>query len=315
MTGFPCQPAHQLALTSEHNTPWLVEDLWADQSVGIVGGEPKSCKSILALHMVVSVASGAPCLHRFNTKQTGRVLLFAAEDAHHIVRQRLEGICLANNQRLAELDIQVITVPTIRLDLQKDRQRLKETVQQLRPKLLLLDPFIRLHLSDENAASDMAPLLGSLRELNRQYHLAVVVVHHARKGAHKLRAGQALRGSSEFHAWGDSNLYLRRRGEQLTLTIEHRAAPSLADIPLALRAQDHQLALSVSDSSRSYEPEKPPSPAEKIERVLAQASQPLVFSALKKACRIRTASLCQALAELKHHGRVLKTPHGYRLAT
>jgi hypothetical protein len=25
-----------------------------------------------------------------------------------------------------------------------------------------------------------------------------------------MRAGQALRGSSEFHAWGDSNLYLRR---------------------------------------------------------------------------------------------------------
>ena len=33
---------------------------------------------------------------------------------------------------------------------------------------------------------------------------------HAKKGAGHVRAGQALRGSSEFHAWGDSNLYLRR---------------------------------------------------------------------------------------------------------
>jgi hypothetical protein len=49
---------------------------------------------------------------------------------------------------------------------------------------------------------------------------------HARKGGACLRAGQALRGSSEFHAWGDSNLYLRRDGEALTLTAEHRAAPS-----------------------------------------------------------------------------------------
>jgi hypothetical protein len=34
----------------------------------------------------------------------------------------------------------------------------------------------------------------------------VLVVHHARKSAGRMRAGQALRGSSEFHAWGDSNL-------------------------------------------------------------------------------------------------------------
>ena len=38
----------------------------------------------------------------------------------------------------------------------------------------------------------------------------MLVVHHARKGAGNARAGQALRGSSEFHAWGDFNLYTLR---------------------------------------------------------------------------------------------------------
>jgi hypothetical protein len=41
------------------------------------------------------------------------------------------------------------------------------------------------------------------------------------EGAGNARAGQALRGSSEFHAWGDSNLYLRRDGDDLMLTVEH----------------------------------------------------------------------------------------------
>jgi len=54
---------------------------------------------------------------------------------------------------------------------------------------------------------EVAPLLAYLRELQRRLAVAVVLVHHARKGASKARAGQALRGSSEFHAWGDSNLY------------------------------------------------------------------------------------------------------------
>jgi len=44
--------------------------------------------------------------------------------------------------------------------------------------------------------------------------LAILVVHRARKDSHASRPGQALRGSSELHGWGDSNLYLRRRGKE-----------------------------------------------------------------------------------------------------
>jgi hypothetical protein len=101
---------------------------------------------------------------------------------------------------------------------------------RLQPRLLILDPFVRLHRIDENAGGEVAPLLAYLRELQRRYGVAVLVVHHARKGAGNARAGQALRGSSEFHAWGDSNLYLRRDGDDLTLTVEHQAAPHLDKI-------------------------------------------------------------------------------------
>jgi hypothetical protein len=37
--------------------------------------------------MAVSVASSVTCLRRFAPTQTGRVLLFAAEDALYVVRQ------------------------------------------------------------------------------------------------------------------------------------------------------------------------------------------------------------------------------------
>jgi hypothetical protein len=39
---------------------WLVTELWSEQAVGIVGGEPKCCKSSLALDLAVAVASGTP---------------------------------------------------------------------------------------------------------------------------------------------------------------------------------------------------------------------------------------------------------------
>ena len=60
----PVEPAHRLAARAEERR-WLVTGLWAEEAVGIVGGEPKCCKSFLALDLAVSVASGTPCLRRF----------------------------------------------------------------------------------------------------------------------------------------------------------------------------------------------------------------------------------------------------------
>src|SRR6266404_9545503 len=111
MNPFPVQRASQLS-TSGPQTQWLVEGLWSDQAVGIVGGEPKCCKSFLALDIAVAVAAGIPCLRRFAVPRPGRVLLYAAEDALHIVRRRFDGICEAAGVALADLDIQVITAPT-----------------------------------------------------------------------------------------------------------------------------------------------------------------------------------------------------------
>ena len=94
MTPLPVVPAHRLAERAEEQR-WLVADLWSEQAVGIIGGEPKCCKSFLALDLAVAVAAGRPCLRRFAVPNPGRVLLYAAEDALHIVRRRLDGICAA----------------------------------------------------------------------------------------------------------------------------------------------------------------------------------------------------------------------------
>lgn len=293
---------------------WLVEQLWGDEAVGIVGGEPKCCKSFLALDLAVAVASGAPCLRRFPVIRTGRVLLFAAEDALHVVRQRLAGIARAAGHDLANLDIQVITAPALRLDVERDRDALTATVARLRPRLLVLDPFVRLHRIDENLAGEVAPLLAYLRELQRTFHVAVLLVHHARKGGAKMRAGQALRGSSEFHAWGDSNLYLHRHGEQLTLSIEHRAAASISAVALQLDTTADAVALAALDRADPGLANTPPAEVTAEQRVLAAlAAAPLSATALRQRCQIRNATLQAALAALVADGKVLKDRAGYAL--
>ena len=66
-------------------------------------------------------------------------------------------------------------------------------------------------------------------------------MHHTRKNAAGgVAAGQGLRGSSDLHAFGDSNLYLRRTRERLLLSSEHRAAPASPPVYLELIATDAQ---------------------------------------------------------------------------
>ena len=190
---------------------------------------------------------------------------------------------------------------------------LAETVASLQPRLLILDPFVRLHRIDENASGEVAPLLAYLRELQRRHAVAVLVVHHAKKGAGRARAGQALRGSSEFHAWGDSNLYLRRDGDDLSLSVEHRAAPSRRRMTLELAQRGDALALEVVDRRAPVTP-APSSLDERITSALADADRPLPFAELRARCRVRAATLYERLAALAAAGRLVKTDDGYRLA-
>jgi RecA-family ATPase len=231
-------------------------------------------------------------------------------------RASRDGICAAPGASLAELDVQVITAPSLRLDLEADRARLEQTVATLKPRLLILDPFVRLHRIDENVSGDVAPLLAFLRELQRRHAVAIAVVHHARKGAGAVRAGQALRGSSEFHAWGDSNLYLRRDTEdRIALTVEHRAAAAIAGITLELVQRDDALALRPIQTDhqpdRSAQQE---SVDQRITAVLAVASQPRPFAALRASCRVRAATLYERLGAMIAAGTIVKSADGYRFA-
>jgi hypothetical protein len=312
----PVRRAHRLEARSEAQR-WLVEGLWAEQAVGIVGGAPKCCKSFCALDVAVSVASGAPCLGRFRAVKTGRVLLFAGEDPLELVRERLSGIARAAGRDLEQLDVFVITAPRVRLDVEDDRTRLSNTVESLKPRLLVLDPFVRLHSGDENVVAEVAPVLDFLRGLQRRFGCSVLLVHHARKNAGALRGGQALRGSSELFAWTDSNLSLRRKGDQLLLAAEHRSAPALGEVPVALCSDGAALALRVVEPSTDTESSEAlaPSLGSRILEALRSAPAPMTPRELRDTCHVRMARVYQVLAELAERGAVTREGASYRPAS
>jgi hypothetical protein len=86
--------------------------------------------------------------------RTGRVLLYAAEDALHIVRRRFDGICEAAGVALAELESRSSPRPPSASISRPIATASPETVARLQPRLLILDPFVRLHRIDENALGE-----------------------------------------------------------------------------------------------------------------------------------------------------------------
>jgi hypothetical protein len=316
MSALPVKLAHELGDGDAVEPKWLIDGLWSDAAVGVLGGEPKCCKSYLALDAAVSVASGRPCLRSFPVRRSGPVLVFPAEDAHALVRRRLEAIAAAAGMSLRDLPVHVITAPKLMLDSPRDRRSLDETVAAIKPVLLILDPFIRLHSIDENVAAEVAPILGHLRELQRRHDVAIMLVHHARKDSRGQRPGQALRGSSDLHGWGDSNLYLRRLSSGLRLSIEHRAAPGRDNVPLELAEHEAGCALRVVDSADAA-PDSAPGKADPVERVLdalAAADDPSPADELRARCGMRAETFWRALKALIDGGRIVRTTDDlYRL--
>src|ERR1700678_1274623 len=296
---------------------WLVTELWGASAVGVIGGAPKCAKTWLGLDMALSVATGTACLGKYAVPEPGPVLVYLAEDARPVVRERVAGMARHRGLDLAGVAMHVITVPVLRLDRGPDRARLWETSKRLRPRLLVLDPLVRLHGIDENHAGEVAELLAYFRSLQRQLDLSVLLVHHTRKNAAGgAAAGQGLRGSGDIHAFGDSNLYLRRTREHLVLSSEHRAAPASAPVSLELVASDAlTIHLEVIGELRNGSTDlamdgKRPGLEQRVLDVLGPGAT-ATRAKLRDSLGVKNERLGEVLVSLERAGRLCRTPTGW----
>jgi hypothetical protein len=276
--------------------PWLLADLFLVGAAGILGGAPKTGKSFFALDLAVAVASGTAAAGRFAVLTPGPVLLLAAEDPPAVVVQRLAALAGAREHALATLPVEMIVEPS--LPLPEGLDRLAATVAHVAPRLLILDPLIRLHRADENSSAEMAVILDGLRALARATACAVLLVHHTRKAPAGGIPGHGLRGSSDLHAFGDTNLYLRRLTSDglLELRIEHRAAACPPPLRLRLRA-DAERARFVADEVAPEDPLR-----ERTLTLLRHAAAPLSADALRTALGVRKQTLLATLHRLAAEG-------------
>ncbi|MEQ1569916.1 MAG: AAA family ATPase [Myxococcota bacterium] len=254
---------------------WLIQDLWGEQAVGCIGGTPKSLKTRLALELATAVAGGRHALGKFTVHGgVAPVLLYAAEDSAAAIRDRVAGITQARGVAIERLPLGLITADGLRLDLPEHRDRLSSTLAKIRPRLLVLDPLVRLHRGDENSSAEISELLGFLRTQQREHKVAIMLVHHVRKSA-AGQPGQSLRGSGDLHAWGDSPPF----------AVELTGDPPRVVVQGVVETDRGDLA----------------------DRILATlAKEPLSRSQLRERLAVRSETLGVELARIEADGQVIR---------
>lgn len=292
---------------------WLIDGLWAQSAIGVLGGPPKCFKTFLGLEMAVAVATGTDALGHFSVHQQGPALVFLAEDSLPQVRARVEALCRGRGLDLRDVPLHVITEPSLRLDLEHDLRRLASTVRAMKPRLLILDPLVRLHRLDENSASEISGLLSGVRDLQRRLDVAIVLTHHASKKA-RAHPGQALRGSGDLHALGDSNLYVARQRQGILLTIEQRAARSPDPMWMDLITDDELGTASLRVRALDQGSPDPGAATTSIDdavlAALTRATGPVGRGDLRKQVGVANHRLGEALERLARKGQITRESKG-----
>jgi hypothetical protein len=228
----------------------------------------------------------------------------------------LESLAEHHRLDLASLDIRIITADSLRLDRASDQERLEATLIVHRPVLLILDPLVRLHAIDENAAGEIAALLGYLRLLQRKTGVAIALVHHARKNiSANGGAGYSLRGSSDLYAWVDSFLYLRRHHGQLMLSAEHRSASGAGPLPLELANAESKPYLTLASASHPSELQPRDPLPEQILALLGQSPEPRTAENLRSSLQVRNQRIVECLRQLVEQRKIIRLPQGYVLSS
>lgn len=170
-----------------------------------LGAPPKHLKTMTAMQMAYCIATGRDFM---GWKATASGVLYIEQEiGTTITKDRFE--LMRHHFGDDHVDMNFFTKDRDRLSLMpatNGREKLHGIIKDLRPKVVVFDPFRKTFGADENSSTEMTKIFESLTGLQEEFGFASILVHHTSKPSEERRAcsPEALRGSSEIFAHGDT---------------------------------------------------------------------------------------------------------------
>lgn len=215
------------ALADTEPLRYIVDQMIAYPSLGIVYGGPGSLKSMILADLAVCVAAGKRWLEMMPNDQgtpgvtlatTGApVLWIDADNGPRRTNKRIAAM-VRGHQLPHDIPLDYVSMPVPALDA-SSAQSIDALISLVKAKayrMVVIDNLGLITGNTEENSAGMANVMGRLRRLAEESECAVLIIHHQRKSASNgdasgIRKGESLRGHSSIEAALDISLLVERR--------------------------------------------------------------------------------------------------------
>lgn len=204
----------QLMARAPDYIEWIVPDLLPSDELFILAAGARSGKSLLAMLLAKSVATGEKFLGRAVTQ--GNVLYVNLEDSEARIKQRQIAQGWSTNVPIHWLD---------RFKLSECDQ-LRAIADQMDARLIVLDTFSRIRDDTSNESSaEISKYIEPLQNMAQELKLSVLLVHHTTKitleNAKDISPFDTIRGSGAIRAVCRGSWVLAASERTYRLCVEH----------------------------------------------------------------------------------------------
>lgn len=200
---------------------WLVKPYLPRPSVTAWFGKAKAMKSLLVLDMCLHVAGNRPWLVSDLANKDGievssaRVIWLDLENGALILKRRMKAFALALGMSNARGQLQAYSMPNPWPDLSKI-ENVGAMISRLQALgdigILVIDHLGQIFGPVDENSPLASQIMGSIRQISEACNLAVVLIHHSRKGQGKDGGSleDQLRGSGAILAGVDAAFLIER---------------------------------------------------------------------------------------------------------
>ena len=215
------------------DTEWIIPHVIARQAIHYFAGPPSSGKSWMAADLVRAAESAgmwmgiAPCIKA--------KVLYVNEEM---------GVGEYNNRfHLLYPDachgLHSFVNENIRFTDPDDLNDIVDFVKEKAIDIVVVDTFVRVHDLDENSNSEMSQLYQHFKRVT-DAGAALVVLHHARKGATGSLGHESMRGAVEIAAQAETVLSVENKeGHYTVKTVKQRRSPFENQVNFEFRIHAH----------------------------------------------------------------------------
>lgn len=302
----------ELVALEDTGDRWIVDGLIQKGSRMIIYGPPGLGKSLIALDLALSVATGTPFLGEHTPQATGPVLVYSTEGDIMSNRDRL--LMIANAHEAPEEIPLSFSQEAVLLDEESEAGSFFRILGRLQPFLLILDPLDSFFWGEENSATATKPIRHFLNRVVQEINpdnggCAVVLLHHAAALSPEKGSPMKIRGSTAWHGWADTVLQVcldprarDRKGLLLNVT-KQRNGPSGEFARVTPRIQEAERLISFDVG-----PAEPFGMLASRIAELLQDQYPLTVAGIRTAVGGHPTTIGAALKHLVKQGRIESAP-------